>query len=140
MATRTPFWLREMLKVWMQYLAAGLAFIPAGILCVVLLNKGLTRNVALVVSVAIGLVLAYFAWKLVDNRLVLHPPLPPTSHLATAYGGNVQFQMSGLSLSGVAAAAIIVMSNANYPPPKASNLLLRPNSPGTVNEISLHMS
>jgi len=75
MNRRIPFWLREWFKMLLQYLGAGLASIPAGILYALLLTYGVKQGLALGVSVVIGLCMAYFAWEVIGRRIPLERAL-----------------------------------------------------------------
>lgn len=73
MARSSPFWLREMLKTWLQYVGVGCAFVPSGVVYV-LLRKQLGQDIALVISLGIGVVLAKLVWDALDRRITLHGP------------------------------------------------------------------
>jgi hypothetical protein len=70
---RIPSWLRDTLRVWMQYAAIGISAIPAGILYVFLLRLGFRPNVALIVSLAFTFVSAYVIWKYLVGYVLIRP-------------------------------------------------------------------
>ena len=68
---RIPYWLHRRLKLLLQYLGVFLASLPLGGLFLVLLKAGFTERGALVIIVPLGLIVAHFAWRIVDKRIVL---------------------------------------------------------------------
>jgi hypothetical protein len=71
MGTALPVWLRSTLRVWSHYLAICLASIPAAILATILAAQGVSEQITAFISVPLALALAFFGWRLVDQRL--HP-------------------------------------------------------------------
>lgn len=73
---KTRSFLSETLKIWVQWLGAGCATIPAGILLGIMLNHGVTASHARIIAVAIGLVLGFAFWDLIGRlfsaRLVVY--------------------------------------------------------------------
>ena len=77
MAHRTQFLRHEIFKVWLLYLVAGLAFIPAGIICVLLLRRGISQPVSLLISLSVGSCLVYVAWRFTNKKLNSQPKAFP---------------------------------------------------------------
>jgi hypothetical protein len=75
------FWRSEILKVWLQYFAAGIAAIPGGVIYVVLLEHSRTEKTAFDISLAIAVGFGLVAWFGVGHVLRSHSPTQP--HLAT---------------------------------------------------------
>lgn len=114
MARRIPFWLRNVFKLYLQYLLSGLAAIPAGLLTYALVRAGITEAVALLASAAIGLVVAASVWQWLDKRLLIEHLLVPADTLALMTF-NWEFQSAGGS--GCLAGTMLVMATYVATPP-----------------------
>jgi putative flippase GtrA len=77
MTIRVPLWLHRPLKRFLLYWVVVLVAVPAGILCLLLL-RFLPQTIALSLSVALGLVAAYFAWTFTDKRISFAPKESPS--------------------------------------------------------------
>src|SRR5215207_9451852 len=82
MAQYIPSWLRDTLRVWAQYLALGIASIPAGVIYVLAIKNGVRPIPALLVASVIGCVFAYFLWRVLVNHSSVKRPTEPTLALA----------------------------------------------------------
>jgi hypothetical protein len=65
--------LREELRLIVKYLGVTFASIPAGLIYVLCPRVIGNQNTALVISVSIGLFLAYLVWSLLDEKTLLSP-------------------------------------------------------------------
>src|ERR1700742_55895 len=75
----------KIFKVWLLYLVTGLAFIPAGIICFVLLRWGISRPLSFFVSLSVGSCLAYFTWKSTDKQTGSVKIISRRPHKASSY-------------------------------------------------------
>jgi len=91
MARRIPYWLRELLKVWAQYLGVGAASIPAGVIYALLLQWNMAQNIALLIAVPIGVIFAYFAWNAIDKAINLKVSSKATAMEVIAVGDQYHF-------------------------------------------------
>jgi hypothetical protein len=96
---RIPLWRSEIFKLWIQYMAAGVAAIPAGVLYALLLQHSVPQKQAFSPSICVGVVLGLAAWIYVGRRL-RRPTLrrvvevKKTAVIATAwvsYDGGVEY-------------------------------------------------
>src|SRR5688500_311445 len=67
---RTPYWLRERLKLFIQYLAVFVVSLPVGFLYFLLLRSGISQPLALLFMLPIGLLAAYVTWGYLDKKLI----------------------------------------------------------------------
>ena len=65
------FWRSETLIVWLQYFAAGIAMIPAGIVYVAMVNRWGERK-AFSLSLVFAMIIGLAIWTLVGHSLRLH--------------------------------------------------------------------
>jgi hypothetical protein len=65
---RTQSWLHELRTLVLQYLAVVFASIPAGILYVLTMRVTGAHYVALIASIAVGVLLAHLVWYSVDQK------------------------------------------------------------------------
>ncbi|MGI8656523.1 MAG: hypothetical protein ACR2LC_15065 [Pyrinomonadaceae bacterium] len=90
MARQIPFWLRETLRAWMQYLALGIASIPTTFVFIELHKIGLGFPYLIGISVFICAVLAYLAWKLLSRNLLSKPTAKADYPQVAATHGQAQ--------------------------------------------------
>lgn len=63
------FWRSEIFIVWIKYIAAGLAMVPAGVMYEFVLANRLSQNRALYSSVALAVMLGFAAWLSIGYAL-----------------------------------------------------------------------
>jgi|GEM_PF-6139062 len=68
MARHPQSWLHKTFEVWLGYLLTGICAIPASILGLLLINRGLGRQAALIVSVSLAVLAGLAAERFVDWR------------------------------------------------------------------------
>lgn len=109
-----PSWLRDTLKLFVQYLGVGFASIPTGILYLILLDLGIKQNAALVVALCIGLISAHLVWKLLGRRVLLQH----TESAPAFIGTNTiyAYRASRITVGGLGAAALVVIQGATPMP------------------------
>jgi hypothetical protein len=109
-----PFWLRDPLRRFVQYLGVFVASLPAGILYLLLV--GVAGNVvALITTLPLALLCAYFAWSFIGKYPFLAPIVQPVllqvtfgSEATTQYAVDRQGTVLAGSLAVVVFATFVV--------------------------------
>jgi len=97
------FWRSEIFTVWIQYLAAGVAAIPGGIVYAVLLERSSQEKTAFLISLSIAVCLGLTAWlatgRILRNFFALKPAgATASNNLAIITGANPAFATGTLML------------------------------------------
>lgn len=66
MAAHPQSWLHSTLEVWFGYFLTAICAIPASVLGLLLINKGVGRQLALIVSVSLAVLAGFVGERLVD--------------------------------------------------------------------------
>lgn len=86
------FWQSEIFLIWVQYLAAGIAAIPGGIVYAVLLERSMSQRpafeVALLLAVGLGLVAWFGVGRLIRNA-------QPLKLVPQTLSSNTSWSMAG---------------------------------------------
>lgn len=69
MGPHYALWLRDAKKTFLLYLAVGVAFIPGGLLYALLTILGWNHWAVAILSLAIGFLIAHFAWTRLERRM-----------------------------------------------------------------------
>jgi hypothetical protein len=111
-------WLRELLKLFVQYMAVAFCSIPATAIYFLVLKVGGNGNWAMTASLLAGFSCAYLVWKFLDtiilpNRL----PMAKTESIAgvsalarTPMSTGIAYSMGGSRLAAGFAVTIVVSS------------------------------
>jgi len=102
---------RDEAKLYLLYIAAGAAALPAGICYAILAANGWDRWWTVVPLLALGFATALLVWKYLEKRFNLRIAVPTISAAYNAKG--YVFGLRGVS--GVAAAASIAVLCSNLP-------------------------
>jgi hypothetical protein len=111
MVQRSSFW-REILKVWLQWGAVGLAAIPSGIVLALLLKKGLTQLEARGVAIALGAILAIVFWNLIERKFAVHPQVYAVGFSSNVF--QVEFTDQSARTAPVFATVVLCISIPAY--------------------------
>ena len=66
MAPHPQSWLHNTLEVWFGYFLTAICAIPASILGLLLINKGVGRQLAVIISVSLAVLAGFAGERLVD--------------------------------------------------------------------------
>lgn len=107
-------WQREMLKLFIQYLAVGFSSLPAGLVYLFLLNSSLNQSIAIVITLCVGLTLAYLVWIFLDKRILLPRQFcEQPNNNTTEAGSDLTIQLPYLRLATgtpIVLAAVLVVT------------------------------
>lgn len=117
MVQHIPYWLLKSIKLYVQYLCASLAGIPAGLLAFGLIKSGMNEFASLFVAIVVGLVVAAFIWRTIDRVLVTSRQATiKTQPIVTSFNWQVHSIGGGAYL---ASTMIVVAAAVNtVDPPK----------------------
>lgn len=74
-------WLHNTLEVWLGYLLTAVGAIPASVLGLLLINRGVGRQLALIISVSVAVLFGFVGERLVDWRSSKPRPIMLLGHL-----------------------------------------------------------
>ena len=80
MPSKNDTWLRQVLRLYLQYMAVGLAWIPAAIVYALLAQNGLDQWWNAAALLAAGLACGYYAWAAAGRHLA--PKAAPSAETA----------------------------------------------------------
>ena len=103
-------------KLYLLYMVAGAAAIPAGICYAILVAKGWERWWTVVPLLALGLATALFAWKYLEKRLYSRIAAPAVSETY-----NAKVSAFGLRTVGNFAAIASIAALCLQPPNQSHN-------------------
>lgn len=118
----------EIFKVWIQYCAAMVLMIPAGILYVVMLRHNFSERISFVIATVVALSSGFIAWFTVDRRM--RRPALAVVQVSTrnnivwqdsvAYSdfalGNIPVRVSSLGFSSPITLSPVVLSSYSVIP------------------------
>ena len=115
-------WLRDTLKVFVQYLAVVFSSIPAAAAYFVFLRIYPNDNIGMIVALCVEFICAFYAWHLIDKTVLLPRPaslgeMQTVSTLQSATAGSFSdlYVVGGLRLSTTLAVSIMVLPNIQPP-------------------------
>jgi|SRR5947209_10165286 len=127
MARHMPSWLRDTLRVWLQYWIIGLSSIPAGIAGFLLTQRGMTQRNAVIVSLLIAASLSLILWGVVRKKLFVSPQKVKHTTQENSAAADIQIQLQPFRLAGGISYVFVVALGASSPCPNVKVSISQPN-------------
>ena len=130
---RVSSWWHEARRLYLRYLVAGAASVPVGIFYAYLATNALDRWWAVAAVLAVGVALAFFAWR-ASGRLFATAKAGPPALLLPA--GDYNVAACGVWMRG--ASAVVALSIVVVPGQSAQHSAAQSNQWGCVAGIVSH--
>jgi hypothetical protein len=104
-----PFWLREPLRRFVQYVGVFLASIPAGMAYVLLLSA-VSNTPALIMTLPLGLLCAYFAWVSIGKHFLTDTVGPTQFRVFSNVSTSTQYAIERQDIVLVGSLAVVVLA------------------------------